>query len=120
MVREGWAMAFTDHAVEHKFGDWYYSQCQSLITMKADERTRLLGQDMWDNIDQSLSPYNCSVTDNVSGIPLQDLFTTLQGVGDLGTNSENYRMMLWRNNIKALHPTQAVEIDNYFSQYHLN
>ena len=133
MVREGWAMAFTDHALHYKYFDpsnpddnWYYGGCNNyaytdLTTMKADERPRVLGQDMWDNVNQfNASNTYCDVVDNVSGIPLQDLFTALQGVGDSGTDSENYRMMLWRNNISNLHPSQATEIHNYFSQYHLN
>jgi hypothetical protein len=90
--------------------------------MAAAKYPRMIAQDLWDNSNQFdvTKPY-CDVVDNVSGIPLSDVFSALQNVGDAGgIDSENYRMTQWQNNIKNLHSSQSTQIDNYFSQYWLN
>ena len=120
-VRETWADAVMQFAYRRKFnpnvalntvtssvtltGPWVtqHQQCNFSINQMGDY-VYVLGPDMWDDFNQSCQ----GVTDNVSNIPLIDLYRSLK---DARTWDD------WRDEIIERHPNQRAEITNYFNQF---
>lgn len=125
-VRETWADAVMQFAYRRKFnsgvalnvgqttpttgrptGPWVgdHQQCDlTLNQLRNTDYVHTLGPDMWDNFNPGCG----GITDNVSNIPLQDLYKSLK---DARTWNE------WRDEIIERHPDQATEITAYFAQF---
>ena len=82
--------------------------------MIADKYIRVFVRDLRDLDNQfDITFPNCNVVDNVEGFTLQEIWQSLEGLGQSGLDPWDK----WEENLRSVRPGQAANLSAYFNQF---